>query len=157
MIFISINYVRIKPRKKVDKMTIFEKIIAREIPAYIIYEDNDIISFLDISQATKGHTLVVPKKAYKNIYEMPDDLLAKLMKVVKKISIAINDGFHPTGLNILNNNGSDAGQTVFHFHMHIIPRYTNNDVGFKFSNHMNQLSKEDFEDRAKIIKQELSS
>lgn len=137
-------------------MTIFEKICAREIPAYIVYEDDDIISFLDISQATKGHTLVVPKKAYKNIYEMPDDLLAKLMKVVKKISIAINQGFHPTGLNILNNNGADAGQTVFHFHVHIIPRYTSDDVGFKFSNHLDQLSKAEFEDRATLIKKELA-
>ncbi len=125
-------------------MTIFEKIIAREIPAYIVYEDDEVISFLDISQATKGHTLVVPKKAYKNIYEMPERLLSHLMKVVKKVSIAVKDGFNPTGLNILNNNGSDAGQTVFHFHVHIIPRYKNNDVGFKFENHMNELKQDDY-------------
>jgi histidine triad (HIT) family protein len=136
-------------------MTIFEKIIGREIPAYIVYEDDDVISFLDISQATKGHTLVVPKKAYKNIYEMPEDLLSKVIIVTQKVAKAIELAFNPKGLNILNNTNEIAGQTVFHFHVHIIPRYEKNDVGFKFENHMNDLSNEDFEQRALSIKSKL--
>lgn len=136
-------------------MTIFEKIIEREIPAYIVYEDDDVISFLDISQATKGHTLIVPKKAYKNIYEMPQDLLAKVIVVTQKVSKAVDLAFQPEGLNILNNTNEIAGQTVFHFHIHIIPRYTKNDVGFKFENHMNDLSSDEFKQRAAIIKKNL--
>ncbi len=133
-------------------MTIFEKIIAREIPAYIVYEDDDIISFLDISQATKGHTLIVPKKVYPNIYEMPKDLLAKVIDVTQKISIAIKDSLKPVGLNILNNTNEVAGQTVFHFHVHIIPRYNKSDVTFKFKNNMDNLSKDEYEKRANLIK-----
>ncbi len=136
-------------------MTIFEKIIEREIPAYIIYEDDDVISFLDISQATPGHTLVVPKKPYPNIYEMPEDLLAKTMKVAQKIALALKVSLNPDGLNILNNTNEVAGQTVFHFHIHLIPRYDKSDVTFKFTNHMNDLSKDEYEKRADLIKKAL--
>lgn len=136
-------------------MTIFEKIINREIPAYIVYEDDDIISFLDISQATKGHTLIVPKKAYANIYEMPEELLEKVIVVSKKVALAIQEAFNPSGLNILNNTNEVAGQTVFHFHIHLIPRYDQADVTFKFSNHMNELSKDEYEKRALLIKEAL--
>lgn len=135
--------------------TIFEKIIAREIPAHIIYEDDLVISFLDISQATIGHTLVVPKKAYPDIYEVPDDLLAHTMKVTKKVAVACKKVFDAPGLNILNNNGSLAGQTVFHFHVHVIPRYDEKDVTFKFTNHMNETTTEDYKKRALLIKEAL--
>ena len=135
--------------------TIFEKIISREIPAYILYEDDLVISFLDISQATKGHSLVVPKVPYKNIYEMPEDLLAHLMKIVKKISIATQKAFTVEGLNILNNNGEIAGQTVFHFHMHILPRYAKNDISLGFTNHMSKLDNDDYKKRALMIKEAL--
>jgi histidine triad (HIT) family protein len=135
--------------------TIFEKIIAREIPAHIVYEDESVISFLDISQATLGHTLVVPKKAYANIFDMPDDLLAHTIKITKKISEACKKAFPLQGLNILSNNGEVAGQTVFHFHFHVIPRYETSDVSFKFTNHMNETSKEDYKKRALQIKEAL--
>jgi histidine triad (HIT) family protein len=128
--------------------TIFEKIIAREIPAHIVYEDDLVISFLDISQATSGHTLVVPKKAFENIFEMPDDLLAHTIKITKKIADACKKAFPMEGLNILSNNGTIAGQTVFHFHFHVIPRYEPSDVMFKFTNHMNETTKEDYKKRA---------
>ncbi len=137
-------------------MTIFEKIIEREIPAYIVYEDEDVISFLDISQATKGHTLVVPKKAYPNILEMPQDLLQKVILVTQKITQAINAAFQPSGINILNNTGETAGQSVFHFHIHIIPRYDKNDVTFKFQNHMGMLEETAYKERALLIKKALS-
>jgi len=125
--------------------TIFEKIIAREIPAHIVYEDDLVISFLDISQATEGHTLVVPKKAYENIFEVPDDVLAHTIVITKKIADACKKAFLLKGLNILSNNGEVAGQSVFHFHFHVIPRF---DVLFKFTNHMNETSKEMYKKRA---------
>lgn len=137
-------------------LTIFEKIINREIPAYIIYEDDLVISFLDISQATSGHTLVVPKKAYKDIFDVPEDLLAHTIKIVKRISIACKKALPLQGLNILSNNEVIAGQTVFHFHFHVIPRYETNDVTFRFSNHMNDLTKDDYKKRALMIQEALS-
>jgi len=136
--------------------TIFEKIVSREIPAHILYEDDQVISFLDISQATMGHTLICPKKAYQNIFEMPDDLLSHLMMVAKKLSIAIEKAFSISGLNLLSNNGQLAGQTVFHFHLHLIPRYKENDVTFKFENHMNDLTFDEYQKRARLIKEALS-
>lgn len=108
---------------EVITMTIFEKIVAREIPGHIVYEDDLVLAFLDISEVSKGHTLVIPKKAYPDLLSMPDDLLSYLMIIAKKIAVALNDVFKPLGFNIINNNGSIAGQTVFHFHLHIIPRY----------------------------------
>lgn len=131
--------------------SIFTRIIEREIPAYIVYEDDLVIAFLDISQATKGHTLVVPKKAYENLYEMPDELASHVMIISIKLAKAIQKAFNPAGLNLLNNNGEIAGQSVFHFHMHLIPRYENDGVSMRFSNHMNDLNPEDYKNRAKEI------
>ena len=131
--------------------SIFTRIIEREIPAYIVYEDDLVIAFLDISQATKGHTLVVPKKAYENLYEMPDELASHVMKISIKLAKAIQKAFKPAGLNLLNNNGEIAGQSVFHFHIHLIPRYENDGVSMRFSNHMNDLNPEDYKNRAKEI------
>lgn len=131
--------------------SIFTRIIEREIPAYIVYEDDLVIAFLDISQATKGHTLVVPKKAYENLYEMPDELASHVMIISIKLAKAIQKAFNPAGLNLLNNNGEIAGQSVFHFHVHLIPRYENDSVSMRFSNHMNDLNPEDYKNRAKEI------
>ncbi|MDY0277349.1 MAG: HIT family protein [Acholeplasma sp.] len=132
-------------------MTIFEKIILKEIPSHIVYEDDLVIAFLDISQATKGHTLVVPKTAYKDIFEIPDNILSHLIVVAKKLAKAIDKAFAPKGINLLNNNKEAAGQTVFHFHIHIIPRYSSNDVSFAFTNNMNNLSSNDYKERASAI------
>ncbi|MCK9236077.1 MAG: HIT family protein [Acholeplasmataceae bacterium] len=131
--------------------TIFEKIIAREIPAYIVYEDDLSIAFLDIMQATKGHTLVVPKKAYQSIHDIPEELLSHLVKVAKKIAKAIEKAFSISDVNLLNNSGVIAGQTVFHFHLHVIPRYVENDITMHFVNHMNELSPEEYKKRAALI------
>lgn len=133
-------------------MTIFEKIINKEIPAYIVYEDHLALAFLDISQATKGHTLVVPKKPYKDIFEIPEDLLMHLIMISKKIAIATNKAFNPDGINILNNNKESAGQTVFHFHIHVIPRYNNDSIKFNFENNSNKTTKIEYEERANAIR-----
>ena len=136
--------------------TIFEKIIAREIPAHIVFEDEQTIAFLDITQATKGHTLIVPKAPYPNLYEMPSALAGHVMEVAVKIANAIKEAFEPEGLNLLNNNGTIAGQTVFHFHIHLIPRYEKKDIAMSFTNHMNELNEDDFIERADRIKAALS-
>lgn len=106
---------------------IFCKIINGDIPAAKVYEDEDIIAFLDISQVTKGHTLVIPKVHKENIYELTPEIANKLFERVPRIANAIKKQYDPIGLNILNNNGEFAGQSVFHFHVHLIPRYGEND------------------------------
>ena len=137
--------------------SIFTKIIKREIPAHIVYEDDLVIAFLDITQATLGHTLVVPKAQHENIIDMPEDLSGKVFEVVTKVSKAIQKAFQPVGINILSNNGSFASQSVFHFHVHIIPRYQGDDlVHMKMVNHVNELSKTDFEKRKEAIIASLS-
>jgi len=101
---------------------IFCKIVNGEIPCSKVYEDEKILAFLDISPVNKGHTLVVPKKHYKTLLDMPDNLLADLIKVTKKISKAVIKAARTDGFNIGQNNGKTAGQLVPHFHLHIIPR-----------------------------------
>ena len=135
--------------------TIFTKIIKREIPANIIYEDDLVIAFLDISQATLGHTLVVTKREYENIFELDDKISAHLYKVVVKLSKAINKALKPSGLNILNNNGSIAGQSDFHYHIHIIPRYNENDVNLTLNNNYGLATQEELEKRCKAIQSAL--
>ena len=132
--------------------TIFSKIIAREIPAHIIYEDELVIAFLDISQATKGHTLVVPKAEYSDIFDVPEDLLAHVIRVTQRVSKAISIAFQPEGMNILSNNGAVSGQTVFHFHFHLIPRYTREEVKISLKNNMSDLNTNDYKERARFIK-----
>lgn len=106
-------------------MNIFEKIIAKEIPATIVYEDDEVLAFLDIGPIIKGHTLVIPKTCYDPITETPDELLAKLIAVAKKIASAQINGLGADGVNILQNNGAAAGQEVEHLHFHVIPRFKN--------------------------------
>ncbi|VEU83025.1 HIT family protein [Acholeplasma hippikon] len=132
--------------------TIFTKIINREIPASIVYEDELVIAFLDITQATMGHTLVVTKAPYKNLFEVPEETLKHLFGVVQKLSVAIYKAFDAKGLNLLNNNNETAGQTVFHYHVHIIPRYEKDDLTLGFYNHMSELTSDDYKERAALIK-----
>ena len=106
---------------------IFCKIIAGEIPSTKVYEDDDVVAFLDITQTTKGHTLVVPKKHYRNILAMTAEESAELFSKVPQIASKLVDKLHAKGMNILQNNEEIAGQTVFHTHIHLIPRYDEND------------------------------
>lgn len=96
-----------------------------KIPSKKIYEDDKVIAILDISQATYGQTLVLPKEHYENICEIPADLYLHLMKVVQMLAIQIKAKLNAPGINIINNCGEVAGQSVMHFHVHIIPRYPN--------------------------------
>ena len=102
---------------------IFCKIIRGDIPSDTVYEDEHTIAFLDIAPVTKGHTLVVPKKHYPNLYETPDDVLATIIKTTKYLSTKIKKTLSADGINIINNNDPAAGQVVDHIHIHVIPRY----------------------------------
>jgi histidine triad (HIT) family protein len=103
---------------------VFCKIVNKDLPAEIIYEDEDVMAFLDISPVNKGHSLVIPKEHFENSLETPDDTLVKMIKVVKKVVIAVKDATNAEGINIGVNNGKAAGQMIFHTHWHVIPRYT---------------------------------
>jgi len=107
---------------------IFCKIAAGDIPSATIYEDDDFRVILDIEPASKGHALILPKEHYANLYELPEELAAKALVVAKKVITKMTDIVGCAGYNVLQNNGEMAGQTVFHFHMHLIPRYENDDV-----------------------------
>ena len=120
-----------------DNNCVFCKIIEGKIPSYTIYEDNVVKAFLDISQTTPGHTLVIPKKHIPNIYAYSAKFAGEVFSRIPMIARAIKAS-NPNirGLNILNNNGKIASQSVFHSHFHLIPRYTNHD-GFSMSFHNN--------------------
>lgn len=111
--------------------TIFNKIIKKEIPAKIIYEDDDVLAFLDISQNTKGHTLVIPKEETKSLLTASPDIVSKVFVVAQKIAKDLVDIFEADGVNLLTNAGEIAGQSVFHFHVHVIPRYSISELQFK--------------------------
>jgi len=102
---------------------IFCQIIKKEKSAYIVYEDEQCLAFLDAFPVTEGHTLVVPKRHYENIYDIPEEILTYIMKAGKKLALNYQDIFSSVGLNIIQSNGVVAKQTVFHFHLHLIPRY----------------------------------
>ncbi len=102
---------------------IFCKIANGEIPSNTIYEDDDFRVILDNGPATKGHALVLPKKHYANLFEIPEDVLSKAAVVAKRVAGTMKEKLACDGLNLVQNNGETAGQTVMHFHLHIIPRY----------------------------------
>lgn len=104
---------------------IFCKIAAGEIPSSTVYEDADFRVILDLGPAAKGHALILPKKHYADVTELPAEVAAKVLPLGAKIGTAMKAGLGCTGFNLVQNNGLSAGQTVFHFHMHVIPRYEN--------------------------------
>lgn len=106
-----------------DDNCIFCKIANGEIPSVTLYEDEDFRVILDLGPASKGHALILPKEHAANLYELPDELASKAMIVAKKVGTVLAKGLKCDGLNVVQNNGEAAGQTVFHFHMHLIPRY----------------------------------
>lgn len=103
--------------------TIFKKIIAREIPAYIIYEDEQVLAFLDINPIRKGHVLIIPKHPSVDIFDTEPDVFAHMAKVAQKIAQTVKETVGAKGVNLHMNNGSEAGQDVFHAHLHVIPRF----------------------------------
>lgn len=102
---------------------IFCKIIKGELPSSKVYEDSDVLAFLDIKPVNSGHTLVIPKKHFESIHDTPDEIVAKLSVAAKKVAGAIQKNLGAEGVNIGMNNGKAAGQIVFHAHIHVMPRY----------------------------------
>lgn len=115
-------------------MCVFCMIANHEILAKVIYEDDDFIAFLDLTQTTKGHTLVVPKRHSDNIYSLNEMDTEKAMVVVKTVSLMLKKAFNPIGINIVSNNGK-PGQSVNHFHIHLIPRYEDDDFSINYVDH----------------------
>ena len=104
---------------------IFCKIVAGEIPSYTIHEDEDFKVILDINPASKGHALIIPKVHYADLYDIDEEVAGRAMKLAKKLATRMTNVFKCEGFNLLQNNNEAAGQTVFHFHLHLIPRYAN--------------------------------
>lgn len=130
-------------------MCIFCMIANHEINSSIIYEDEQVVAFLDLSQVTKGHTLVVPKKHYENVLECDPETLGHVIKVTQMLSKRIMERTHAKGVNILNNCNEVAGQSVMHMHFHIIPRYSESDaIEIKF----NESEKQNLEEIANLLK-----
>ncbi len=111
------------------KQCIFCKIAGGEIPSATLYEDEDFRVILDLGPASKGHALVLPKYHAANLYELPDEIAAKVFPLIKRIGGRLARAMGSDGLNVVQNNGEAAGQTVFHFHVHLIPRYQGDQVG----------------------------
>ena len=103
---------------------LFCKIVAGEIPAERVYEDDTVFAFLDIHPVNIGHTLVIPKAHSTNLYDIPDDTLAHTMVILKNLSIAVKEAVSADGINIEMNNEPVAGQIIFHTHLHIVPRFS---------------------------------
>jgi len=113
-----------------DAQNIFAQIIRGEAPCYKLYEDDDVLAFLDLFPQSRGHALVVPKRsAARNILEVDSDALCKVMGVVQRLTRVIVEELNPDGVQVAQFNGAPAGQTVFHIHVHIVPRYAGQGLG----------------------------
>ncbi|RSL29517.1 HIT family protein [Salibacterium salarium] len=139
-----------------DNNCIFCKIVSGDIPAAIVYEDDTVIAFADLGQTTKGHTLLIPKDHQENLFELKEETAAYLFRMAPKIANAIKESFQPEGLNLINNNGKAASQSVFHYHLHFIPRYGADD-GFEpvFTDNSSQYSAEDLQAIAERLNRHL--
>ena len=132
---------------------IFCKIVNGEIPSAKVFENEHVVAFLDISQVTKGHTLIIPKVHNENIFDLSPEAARNLFEVVPQLANAIKAQFNPVGMNIIQNTGELAGQTVFHYHMHLIPRYGNGDgFGAVWKSHQSDYSPADLQELANGIK-----
>jgi histidine triad (HIT) family protein len=124
-------------------MCVFCKIINGEIPSAKVYEDEDVLAILDLSQAEKGHTLVLPKKHFDTFLDADDSTCEKVFVVAKKLANKIKTNLNADGVNILNNSYEAAGQTVMHMHVHIIPRFKGDDLEIKFKDHSDKYELKD--------------
>jgi len=115
-----------------DENCIFCKIAAGEIPSTTLYEDDDFRVILDVSPASRGHALILPKEHYRNLYDLEEALIAKAFVLAGKMVNKMRDVLECDGYNVIQNNEEPAGQTVFHFHIHLIPRYKGDNVGLKW-------------------------
>ncbi|WHY68293.1 HIT family protein [Neobacillus sp. SuZ13] len=135
---------------------IFCKIVNGEIPSAKVFENEHVLAFLDITQVTKGHTLVIPKVHKENVFELTPEIARNIFEVVPTIANALKREFNPIGLNTVNNNGEHAGQSVFHYHMHLIPRYGKGDgFGAVWKSNQNEYSFELLQEMAENINKQV--
>jgi len=130
------------------------KIKNGEIPSYKLYEDDDFIVILDKFPSGLGHTLIITKEHYENIYQLDKDVAKRLFPLIKKFSKILHDSMDIHGINILQNNGQDAGQTINHFHVHLIPRLKDDAIKFEWENL--DVTDDEFSKVLKDIKEKIS-
>ena len=121
-------------------MCIFCEIIKGNIPSKKVYEDDKVLAILDISQITKGHTLILPKKHFDNFLDIDDEYTNAVFTAAKKVTKMINNAYKPEGFNIINNCGETAGQSVMHFHVHVVPRYNKEDLVMQHADNSNKFN-----------------
>ena len=132
---------------------VFCKIVNGEIPSAKVFENENVVAFLDLSQVTKGHTLIIPKVHKENVFELTPEIAKNIFEVAPEIANALKTTYNPIGLNVVNNNGEKAGQSVFHFHMHLIPRYGEGDgFGAVWKNNQSDYTSLDLQQMAADIK-----
>ena len=136
-----------------DNNCIFCRIAGGDIPSSTIYEDEDFRAILDLGPASKGHALILPKNHYKDVCELDADLAAKVLPLAGKIGAAMKEKLGCAGFNLVQNNGSEAGQTVYHFHMHIIPRYESGPAMATWN--PGSAASEELEETAKLLRDAL--
>lgn len=135
---------------------IFCKIVNGEIPSAKVFENEHVVAFLDISQVTKGHTLVIPKVHKENLFELTPEIARNVFEVVPSIANALKAEYEPVALNLVNNNGEQAGQSVFHFHLHLIPRYGKGDgFGAVWKNNQSDYTSQQLQEMAESIRTHL--
>lgn len=136
-----------------DENCIFCKIAGGEIPSYTLYEDDDFKVIFDLSPATKGHALIIPKEHYADLFDLEDSAASKVLLVAKKAASAMKEVLNCEGFNILQNNGQCAGQTVFHYHVHVIPRYNEGKEIIYWT--PKEIKEEELKELSSAIKQEI--
>ena len=107
---------------------IFCKIVVGQIPCYKVFEDEDVLAFLDITPATRGHTLIIPKKHYENIFDIPDNLLEKISSTAKRLALDFETKLKVDGYNLVQSSREHAQQEIDHFHLHLLPRYKGDNI-----------------------------
>jgi len=134
---------------------IFCKIVKGEIPAEKVYEDDYTFAFLDINPGNPGHTLIIPKEHTENLYTISDEVLCRVMISTRKVALAVKHGMDADGIHLVVNNEKPAGQIIFHFHIHIVPRFVEDD--FKWGVHKSYKESEIKEIAEKIKKELINS
>jgi len=134
----------------------FCKLVEKEGVVSSVYEDEKVLAFLDVKPVNEGHTLVIPKTHYENIYDIPEDEIAYLYKIVKKVAIAIKKGVNAEGISLTQHNERAALQRVFHLHVHVIPRYEGDKLGMRAQHvvqDLHEMSREKLDATARKIKE----
>lgn len=137
----------------VNETCIFCKIVRKQAPSSIIYEDETVLGFLDIRPLNMGHTLVIPKDHYVDIFDIPENVLSQIYKVTKLVSFAVKKATNADGISIIQQNGKAAGQDIFHIHVHVVPRFEEQKLS-PFSE-LREVERAKLDALAKKIKQQL--